>query len=179
MALVTEDGTGLAGAESFCSVSFADTYLGNFGYALWATMSTTEKEQALRRATLYMQQVYRMRWAGDRVTTTQALDWPRVGVPRRDVGSWGAWGYYGGFASEYASNVVPAEVQQACAKMAYKAAAGDLSPDLSQAKTRVKVGPIETEYAAGSTQYVRYREIDNLLSPFMKMGGGMIPVSRA
>jgi len=179
LALIVEDGTGIANAESLCSVAFADAFLDGIGQASWALLTTTSKEQALRRATLYMQQVYRMRWAGDRVTTTQALDWPRVGVPRRDVGSWGAWGYYGGFVSEYASNVVPSEVQQACAKLAYKAVAGDLSPDLSQAKTRVKVGPIETEYLPGSVQYVRYREIDNLLSPFMNMGGSMIPVTRA
>ena len=174
MSLVTEDGTGLAGAESFCSVSFADTHLGNFGFTLWATLSTNEKEQALRRATHYMQQIYRLRWAGQRRTNTQALDWPRSYVPKKD-----APGFYSVWASEYPDDEVPAEVMQACAKLAYKAAAGDLSPDIAQAKTRVKVGPIETEYAPGSIQYTRYREIDNLLNPLLKTGSGMIPLSRA
>lgn len=178
MALVTEDGTGLANAESFCSVSFADTHLGNFGFTLWATMSTNEKEQALRRATHYMQQVYRLRWAGERYTLTQALDWPRAYVPRKDAPSGGMWGY-SGLRQDYPYDQVPSEVQQACAKLAYKAAFGDLAPDIQQAKTRVKVGPIETEYAPGSIQYTRYREIDNLLLPFLKVGSGMIPVSRA
>lgn len=174
MALVVETGTGLIDAESYCSVSFADTHLGNYGYTLWATMTTTEKEQALRRATHYMLQVYRLKWAGSRMKEDQALDWPRYDVPRKDIAN-----YYGVYASVYPFDEVPNEVQQACAKMAYKAAAGDLSPDIGQQKTRVKVGPIETEYLPGSVQYVRYREIDNLLAPFMRHGSGMIPMSRA
>lgn len=179
MTLIVEDGSIVPGAESLCSVSFADTHLGNFGFTLWATMSTNEKEQALRRANLYMQQVYRLRWAGFRTSILQTLDWPRSYVPRKDATSGGVLGSYGDYRLDYPSDEVPNEIQQACAKLAYKAASGDLAPDIGQAKTRVKVGPIETEYAVGSVQYTRFREIDNLLTPFLKMGSGMIPVSRA
>ncbi len=164
--LITETGAGLPDAESLCSVDFADTYLAGLGMTLWATMSTAEKEQALRRATLYMQQAYRLAWAGSRFSDTQALDWPRVNVPRLDgPGSWG----YG--PSYLAHDVVPREVQQACAKMAYKAAAGDLAPDLEQTKVKEKIGPIEVEYAPGSSAVVRYREIDNLLAPLLGSRG--------
>lgn len=167
MALTPEDGTGLSNADSYCTIAFADDYLAARGFSLWATMSDTEKEQAIRRATDYMTQAYGTRWAGTRLTATQALDWPRYSVPDS------ANGYY-------SSTVVPALVVKACVVLSFKAAAGDLSPDIKPLATRVKIGPIEKEYAAGSSQIVRFRAIDDLLAPLLSSGGaGMIRVIRA
>ncbi len=173
MTIQVEDGTGLADAEAFCSVAFADTYLATRGYTLWATMSEAEREQALRRSADYMEQLYRERWAGYRINTTQSLSWPRYEVPMKDA----AGGY---MLAYYESDEVPLIVQQANALLAYKAAGGDLSPDIGRLKQRVKVGPIETEYAVGGTPYTRHRAIDNMLLPFFKgaSGLGSIPVVR-
>lgn len=165
MALITETGAGLPNAESLCSVADALAYQADRGITTWATLSTTEQEQALRRATDYIGQVYRTRWAGTRTTDTQALDWPRYDVPRTD----GPGAFYG--LSYYASDAVPIEVRDACAEMALRAAAGELSPDVGRVTRREKVGLLEVEYAPG-VAWTRYRAIDNLLAPFLKSGGG-------
>ena len=165
MALVTEDGTGLSTAESFASVSQADTRLAALGYTNWANLTTTEREQALRRATAYMEQSYRSRWKGTRLLRAQALSWPRYGVISDT------------FYVE--STIVPAEVVNTCIDLAFKAAAGDLSPDLSRATIREKVGPLETEYSPHSPQAVRYISADNALAPFLKGGPGMVTLVRS
>lgn len=159
MALETETGTGSETAESFCSVADADAYHAARGYTLWATMSEVEREQTLRRATGYMQQTYRTRWAGCRVYSVQALDWPRYDVPRRDYGDY------------YPSDTVPREVRDACAELAFRASSGELAADLGQQVTERTVGPITTKYAAGSTSAKRYRAVDMLLGPLLRASG--------
>ena len=72
MALITEDGTGRADAESYCSVAAADAHHAARGAAAWAALTTEAKEQALRRATDYMGQIYGPLWAGHRSLPTQA-----------------------------------------------------------------------------------------------------------
>ena len=154
MALITENGSGLSTAESYVSVASADTRLAALGLTNWTTLSTAEKEQALRRATARMEQAYRSRWKGERKTTAQALAWPRYGV------------VIDGYVT-VESDVVPTDVANACAELAFKAAAGDLNADLGRATIREKVGPIETEYSASSPQTVRYRALDMALAPYL------------
>jgi hypothetical protein len=119
-------------------------------------LTTPEKEQSLRRATLYMLQAYRSRWSGQRMKDLQGLDWPRAAVI---VDGYGV-----------ASDIVPTAVKNACADLAFKAASGDLNPDLERAVIREKVGPLETEYSASSPQQTRYRSIDMALAPYLKGG---------
>lgn len=165
MALEVEDGTGKADAESYATVADADARLAARGFALWATMSTAEKEQALRRATDYMTQVYRDRWAGVRVTTTQALDWPRAYVPRRDASAAYDDLYY-------PADEVPAEVIAACVDLAYKGAGGPLTPTALGRKTvREKVDVIEVEYDKNAPQYPVYKDIDDTLRALFRVIG--------
>lgn len=173
MALEVEDGTGKTDAESYISVTDADTYFSKRGITLWATLLTEEKEQALRRSTDYLGQVYRLRWKGARAVANQALDWPRSFVEQEDYEYAGLNGYtmIGG-QYYYPSNAVPVEVMNACAEMAFKAASGELAPDLDRAVTREKVDVIEVEYDRYATQYKQYRAIDNLLAPFLASVGG-------
>lgn len=163
MALITEDGTGLSNAESYCAVVDASAYHAARGNAAWAALaSDTVREQYLRRATDYMEQVYRSRWLGYRNTTTQALSWPRSQVPFPD----------GGVYAYYANDAVPTEVKNACAELALKAAAGELAPDIEQRVKREKVDVLEVEYAETGPQYAQYRAIDNLLAPLLSSVGG-------
>ena len=62
MSLIVEDGTGMETAESYASVAQADARLAALGMTNWATLTTTEKEQALRRATVAMARAGRMPW---------------------------------------------------------------------------------------------------------------------
>lgn len=160
MALIVEDGSGLANAESFISEADADLYHENRGNTTWD--SVAEKEAMLRRATDYMEQAYRLRWTGMRVTTTQRLSWPRAWVPIPDAPS--GYGSVGGYVEQ---NVVPEQVKAACAELALLASTGDLNPVLDRVTTREVVGEIEVEYQPNSPQYKRYRSVDMLLEPFL------------
>lgn len=165
MALIVEDGSIVAWAESFCSVTFADGYLSARGYTLWAGLTPDQKEQALRRAADYIEQAYSSRWDGYRTRATQALSWPRQDVPMKDAGG-------ERIAAYYAPNEVPVSVQQAQAAMAFKAAAGDLNPDLARAVQSETIGPISTTYSNGSPQFTRYRAIDGMLAPLLRDSSG-------
>lgn len=176
MALIVEDGTGRADAESLCTVAAATAYHAARGNAVWAALaSDTVREQMLRKATDYMEQVYRLKWAGNLLSTTQALSWPRYLVPIKGFSS----GMRSGVGAYYASNIVPTVVANACAELALRAISGDLAPDITRLKKRVKVDVIETEYVDGATPYVRYRAIDRMLDPFMSGTAGGIALVRA
>lgn len=181
MALIVEDGTGKADAESFISVADANTYHTARGNSAWAALaSDTVREQMLRKAADYMEQVYRMRWKGQRVTATQALSWPRAWVSREDyyrTGSVPPVSIDGSFY--YASDEVPTEVARACAELALRAIDSDLAEDLGVPVTSETVGPISVTYAAGARQTKTYRAIDAMLSPFLEGAGGQLKVSRA
>lgn len=154
MSLNVETGTGAANSESYCSVANADTYHSNRGCAPWATLTTGQKEEALRRATDYIEQVYGQSFQGFRVNSTQALSFPRYDVMLN--------GYY------VLSNTIPTILVNATADLAYKAAQGNLSPDITQAVKREKVDVLEVEYMDNSSPVTRIRAIDNILSPLLK-----------
>lgn len=155
MALIVEDGTGRADAEAFVSVAAADARHTANGSTLWpGSLTTEEREQAIRRATIFMEQAYRQRWKGHRVNYNQALSWPRYAV------------IVDGF--DVLSTIVPPEVANACADLALKAAAGDLAPDLERGIKREKVGPIETEFDTATPQSTRYRAVEMGLAAFLK-----------
>lgn len=174
MALVVETGAGLPDAESYASVSDADAYQAARGVTLWTSLTTVEREEALRRATEMMVGLYRLRWAGYRMTDTQALDWPRYGVRRPD-----GPGGLGGYEGQYQTDTVPMEVRNACCALAFKAAQGDLAPDLGPQKIRTKVGPIETEYAPGVGRTTFFRSVELMLAPLLKSSGNTVRVTRA
>lgn len=172
MALVVETGSGSATAESYVSVVDADTYHADRGNTAWAALATAAKEQALRKGTDFMIQSYRHRWKGTRVTTTQALDWPRADV-QIDVGS------YSVYSNFIANNIVPVEVMRACAEYALRASTAPLMADLTQAKASVTVGPISTSYDTSSPQTTRYKALDAMLAPYMLRGSNVVEAIRA
>ena len=169
MSLVVETGLGLSNAESYASVADSVAYFTGVGADTWLTLSTTDQEKALRRATIYLVGKYRLRWAGSRMTTSQALDWPRSLVPVADTP----------YRSYYPNNAVPKEVVDACCSMAIRAAAGELLSDQGQRASSVTVGPISQTFEAGSTVATQYPEIDALLRPLLKSGNGQIRMVRA
>lgn len=176
MALIVEDGTGKADAESYISVADATAYHAARGNAAWAALaSDTVREQALRAATDYMLQSYRYRWAGTRKSATEAIDWPRIDVPRLDT----TQSQYS-LQSYYDAASVPTEVARACAVLALKASAGELAPDVGRITSREKVDVIEVTYQEGAAPFVRYRAVDNMLAGMLKTGSNsMIALVRA
>ena len=171
MALIVEAGQQGADSESLASVAFADLHHSNRGNAAWALLATAEKEAALRSATDYLEQTYRLRWAGYRRTDTQALSWPRYYVPRPDTASNARYGYGVGY---YAFDSVPTEVQKACAELALRSLSGALLDDLDRKVISEAVGPISTTYDQDSPQYRRYPAIDRLLLPLLAGQGNPV-----
>lgn len=153
MSLIIETGSGASNSESYASVANADLYHSNRGCAPWATLTTAQKEEALRRATDYIEQVYSRSWQGYQVNSTQALSFPRSGVVVN--------GYTLGYTS------IPNQLVNATCDLAYKAAGGNLSPDVTQGVKREKVDVLEVEYMDGSSQITRYRALDNMLAPLL------------
>lgn len=166
MALVVEDGSGLANAECYISLAAATARHTSLGNAAWAAAATdSDREAALRRATAYMEQAYRENWKGYRLHKAQFLSWPR----------WRVW--VDGYPIE--PNVVPPEVANACADLALKALAGDLNADLTRGVTMKKVGPIETQFDRYSPQRVRYPAVDMALAPFLKCSSASVSLIRS
>lgn len=152
MSLIAETGAALSTSESLCDVATALAYFTDRGNTAWLALSIAQQEQALRRATDYMERVHKQQWQGLRVNNTQALDWPRVGVT--------ANGYF------VLSTIVPIPVQRACAELALRAAAGDLLVDTTQQKTSTKVGDIEVAFDKNSPQAVQYPAVVAMLQPY-------------
>ncbi len=161
MALIVEDGTGKADADSYISTEDADAYHRARFNEAWALLSGVEKEAALRKATDYMTAAYGPRWSGVRVSASQALDWPRSGVVSR------------GFTVDAAT--VPAEVSKACAELAVRAAAGQLLADVGRTVVREKVDVLEVQYSEYGPQSTRFAAVDAMLA---QLFGGMSGVSR-
>ena len=162
MALVVEDGTGLANADSYISVADADAYHAAVGReSSWTDKDEDTKEFELRKATRYLLQFYSLHWKGARVSSTQRLCWPRTGAV--------VYGF------EVASDQVPQDVKFACAELAFKSINGtELAPDLKPRKKRTKVGPIETEFFENTVQSVIYREVGGMLKPYINGAGGKL-----
>jgi hypothetical protein len=158
MALIIEDGTVVVGAESYCTEAFADIYHENRANSDWNLV--IDKEAALRKATDYMIQAYRSSWSGYRADSTQNLDWPRTNV------------YLNDFAEEVsiASNIVPVEVQNACAELALKTYSETLLvEDITQKVTQEIIGPITVKYSDTSTQsYKYYTAVNSMLKSYLK-----------
>ncbi len=169
MALTVEDGTIVSGAESYCTLAFANTYHAARGNALtWTEYTDEDREDALRKATDYMLQKYTERWAGYRKSSSQVLDWPRSYVPINDL-----------VAREYISDsIVPDEVKRACASLALRALTTDLLADEEQRVVREKVDVIETEYSEHASQRKKYPEIDLMLRRYLAFGEGSLNMIR-
>lgn len=159
MALIVEDGSGLANAESYLSVVDATAHHLKMGSkeAWGAVGNEATKEALLRQGANYLRDRYLGQWLGEATVSAQRLDWPRAGATSRTGAS-------------IASNVVPEEVKAACAELALKAASTSLMPDATQTVKREKVGPIEVEYNEFSPSSPVFIAIDAMLAALLKPG---------
>lgn len=76
--MIVEDGTGLPNADSYVAVAFADDYFSARGVSEWSALTTTKKEQALIKATDFIDNVFQ--WYGKKEFKEQALRFPRVNI---------------------------------------------------------------------------------------------------
>jgi hypothetical protein len=154
MAFVVETGAGLSNANSYASVSAADSYVADRGITGWTALTETIKQQSLVKATDYLEATYRAAWKGNRVSETQSLSWPRYNV------------IVDGF--NFPSNVVPTQVVNACIEMAIRASVGEtLLADQGQRVRREKIDVIEVEYQDYSDPTQRYPLVNRMVMPYL------------
>lgn len=112
---------GAADANSYASVAEADAYLAVRGdTSTWTALTTGQKEAKLQWAAIYIDT---LNFRGTRSTSTQGLQWPRVGVVDRD-------GY------TVASDAIPQALKNAQAEMAFQLVGNDWTQGL---------GPVSNE----------------------------------
>ncbi|MCD8213264.1 MAG: hypothetical protein LUC34_04330 [Campylobacter sp.] len=152
--MIVEDGTGLANADSYIGIDYADDYFSTRNVAEWANLPN--KEALLIKATDFIEVAYFSKWRGERLTLNQALAFPR------DSGG------------------VPEKLKKAVCELALKASSGELMSDIERLTKKEKVGSIEVEYADNASAVTKYAYVASLLKPLLKSeyGSAMLKVDR-
>jgi hypothetical protein len=118
MAFTVETGTGIADANAYDSVDNIDAHHADRGTSDWTNFSTPQKEQAIVRASDYIDKRFGRRFVGVRATKGQGLEWPRLSAFDQD----------GFLLSDVDS--IPRQLLKAVAEYALRAAVcGILAPD--------------------------------------------------
>lgn len=159
MAITLDATPGGATATSFVTVEYADDYFDlRLHNAAW--LGTETKKRALITAT---RELDAMAYRGVRATDTQALSWPRRGVP----------------------DPFPRQLKDATCELAYellRAGATDhTAPDALAAVIRKRVDVLETEYAHPSQRQqgvARFPRVMALLGPLLESAAGQVRLVR-
>ena len=80
MALIKEDGTIVAGANSYADEADADAFQTDRGRSAWLEATTEVADAALVRATDYIEGRFGLLFLGQPLRDVQSLSWPRQGV---------------------------------------------------------------------------------------------------
>lgn len=177
MALVVEDGTGKANAESYTSVAAFKAWADLRGFA-YASYTDTAIEQSARRSTLYIDGKYRNRFPGTRVKgRSQAREWPRYVAPSVDQTNEDVP------LSDWLTNLltitsteVPVEVIEATHQAMTRdlPSPGALSPDVTPGKVKTEVaieGAVSVKYGSAASAVDTMRpivtDIEEVLAPII------------
>lgn len=160
--MIVEDGTIVSGANSFCTVAFADSYFATRGVVEWVG-SNTVKEQALIKATDYIELVYSDKFKSYILSDTQLLSFPR----------------------ELYGHIVPDGIKKANCELALRSLVSNLIIDVSSEssvsrlkKKVVTIGPMvtSTEFATGITNsgVVNISKVNLMIRPFINSYNGVL-----
>lgn len=149
MAIVVEDGTQVAGANSYVSESELTTYASDRGI----TLSDSESVLIIKA----MDYLNTLRYKGERVADDQSLPWPREGV------------YVDGVEIE--KDEIPQRLKDAEMALALQIDSGN-DPDstLSQEVKREKADVVEVEYQDGTSSAPVLRKVNNIIEPLVVAG---------
>lgn len=161
MAIVVEDGSVVAGANSYASVAQLEAYADLRGITL--PVETVEKERLLIRAMDYLEgRLYD--YPGTRVSPTQPLPWPR------------SYAYVEGVYIDHLT--IPAVLIEAQLDIAANSVGLNLmgvqAPQSKGAVTQETVGPVSVSYAApdpGARTMPFFPRADVLLARLMGYSG--------
>lgn len=156
MALTIEDGSGVAGANSYIDVAAARTYAVARGLALPAADGDVE---ALLIKSMDFIEAYRGDFQGLKTAATTPLQWPRTGVTLD--------GY------PLAEDAIPQVLKDAQAQLAVDANAQDLMPTgAGREVVMERVDVVQVQYAeSGNTNpQPIFTKAEALLKPLFKSG---------
>lgn len=163
MAIVVEDGTGLATAETYVSVADCKAYLDDRGRTQWGLLNITVQEASLRSAADYLDAKYGDRLQGYRLKIEQALYWPRTDVSFDNV--------------RWDPAPLPVPLVRACCEAAVLAGTGtDLFLPLERGGQVIEkleiVGPIteRTKWAGSAPVGTVYPAIDRYMNQLCGSG---------
>lgn len=157
--LEIESGSGDADANSYCSLAQANEFhrVRNGNPPAWVSATDEAKRTALRRATYVLDLRYGSRWAGERASSDQALDWPRRYVMDR------AGGYYD-------SSEIPQRLIDATASLALLHISGeDIMPatetgaSISSESSSVGSLSQSISYIGGKPTLLQIPQVDRIL----------------
>jgi hypothetical protein len=158
MALLVEDGTGVANANSYVSVASARTWVAARGFSFTGTDSVVEQLLLLAMDLL---ETYRAQYRGSKTASDQSLQWPRTGATLdREL---------------LEDDAIPPLLISAQIQLAYEAQSTVLQPSgTGQEVLKEKVGPIETEYVPRGMTTIRplFNKANAFLDPLLRGGGG-------
>ena len=161
MALTVEDGSVVTGADSYISLTDADTYFTDRGSpTAWTSLADAAKESALRYATAWLDNNFV--WRGGIVDQDQVLSWPRYSV-EDDEGRY------------IDSDIVPQVIKDAVCEAALDHQNQALNQARTQAVKREKLDVMDTTYQDGSISERIHDYIKLILSKITE-GTGFQPV---
>ena len=151
MALVLEDGTGIANADAYVDVDFVTEYASKFGKVGWSELNVTVKEVHIRRATQFADNVY-------------LNDYPplksdqRLSVPSSSL-----------YVRGTKISDVPIQVKEAVAELAIISVTNDLAAiqtDRQPTQRTVKVGDVSKSETFSSEFYRKiFHSVEMMLRP--------------
>lgn len=163
--MTVEDGTGLSTADAYVAQVAADAYHLARGNSSWAAATSDQKNAAIVRATQAIDGMYGKAWPGGRLTSTQALDWPRADAYDLDG---------------YALTLVPQGVKDAaCEAALLELTAGTLSASIDVSVEEVQVGPIKKRTRTGGTGPKVYPTVARALRRIIRGTGANVALDRA
>jgi hypothetical protein len=167
LALTPEDGSIVAGADTYVSLEAVETYFAAHGAPTDWTGTNAVKEGALRVARQWIDSAYT--WKGGIVDETQALDWPRQGV-------------YDDEGRAVAEDSIPQALKDAQCEAAVEHLRSSLTVPLERAgmlkRERVE-GAVEREFMDGAPGARLRSFLTQLLAPLIVSGPGAFRFERA
>lgn len=187
MSIIVEDGTVVAGANSYVTRAETNDYFKCTNDTVWSSVTNNDKDAAIINASRYLQQMYRLKWLGSRVEPAQAIDWPRSGVPVVD--------YFDPFSNSapvslsfqntyfIPENEIPQEVKDAQMLLARSQIDDSggltvrLQGPLGRQTSKEKVGSLEVHYmtpeeGGSARQTIQYWDAKKRIEPFLNPAFG-------
>ena len=163
MAFVVEDGTIVANANSYVSLTYANTYFTDRGSpAEWTAATDASKQAALIYATTWLDQ--NIAWYSTIQNLNQTLGWPRINFFDREGRVVGGTG------------VIPVPVKDATCELALQWLREDFTSSVNEGIKSESIGNTSITYATSRTNK-NYTFVKSTLKDYGSTGYGNVAIT--